>query len=132
MEIQTSVIHHDSRGRLEVIQGLRASLRNFSRFFIISDVSEGVKRGSHAHRTQTQAFFVLTGSCLMKAESKDGAHEIQLSQDGRCHIALPMTWVELSGFSHDCRLLILSEGDYDKADYIHDYDQFRIAMKETK
>jgi hypothetical protein len=129
MKTRISAVHHDNRGRLEVIEGLRKDLTNFSRFFIISELDVNSIRGEHAHRTQTQAFFALEGSCTLSIESKEGFGETELRQDGTCYIVPPMTWVVLRQFSDDCKILILSDGDYDQADYIFNLDQFRSSIR---
>jgi hypothetical protein len=128
MKILVSTVHRDDRGRLEVVQGLRTQLKDFSRFFVLSDMAGNTVRGRHAHRTQTQAFFALAGSCILIIESKEGKKELLLGQDGNCYIVPPMTWVEICQFSPDCQLLVLSDGDYLEEDYIRDYRQFKHAL----
>ena len=40
----------------------------------------------------------------------------------------PMIWHEMHDFSSDCVLLVLASDDYDEADYIRNYSEFKESF----
>ena len=95
------------------------------RFFMLSEVGEGVSRGGHAHRLQHQYLMMVKGSVVVTID--DGATKARVPLD-RPDMALhapPMLWLDLEEFSDGSVCLVLASDVYDESDYIRDYGEFR-------
>jgi hypothetical protein len=116
---------YEARGHLtvgEVGKGLPFAPR---RFFVISDVPDESIRGEHAHRALHQLLVCLAGSVV--AEVSDGTSSRSVLLDVP-HVGLhipPMVWGVQHHYSRDAVLMVLASAEYDPADYIRDFSEFR-------
>jgi UDP-2-acetamido-3-amino-2,3-dideoxy-glucuronate N-acetyltransferase len=116
---------YEARGHLtvgEVGKGMPFVPR---RFFVISDVPDESIRGEHAHRELHQLLVCLAGSVV--AEVGDGATTRSVLLDVP-HVGLhipPMVWGVQHHYTRDAVLMVLASAEYDAADYIRDFAQFR-------
>ena len=94
------------------------------RYFIVHDVPETNVRGRHAHRTQHQFLTCVHGSCRVVVDDGHRRAEVILDSPGVGLHVPPMRWAVQYRYSPDAALLVLSSGEYDAADYIHDHDEF--------
>ena len=116
---------YERRGHLtvgEVGKGLPFAAR---RFFVISEVPDQDIRGEHAHRALHQLLVCLAGSVV--AEVNDGAASRSVKLDVP-HVGLhipPMVWGVQHHYTRDAVLMVLASAEYDPADYIRDFAEFR-------
>jgi hypothetical protein len=116
---------YEARGHLtvgEMGKGLPFVPR---RFFVISDVPDESIRGEHAHRALHQLLVCLAGSVV--AEVTDGVNQRSVLLDVP-HVGLhipPMVWGVQHHYSRDAVLMVLASAEYDCADYIRDFSQFK-------
>lgn len=123
---------YEARGHLtvgEIGKGMPFVPR---RFFVISDVPDESIRGEHAHRELHQLLVCLAGSVV--AEVNDGAVSRSVLLDVP-HVGLhipPMVWGVQHHYTRDAVLMVLASAEYDAADYIRDFAQFRArrALRE--
>ncbi|MCA9363531.1 FdtA/QdtA family cupin domain-containing protein [Candidatus Kaiserbacteria bacterium] len=96
-----------------------------ARFYIIYDVSDfNIERGGHAHKRNEQALFVLKGSCEIMLDDGEGRQTVRLT-DTEPGIRLGSgLWHTMSSFSKDCILAVAASENYDRGDYITDYNEF--------
>lgn len=95
------------------------------RFFVISDVPDESIRGEHAHRELHQLLVCLAGSVV--AEVGDGAVSRSVILDVP-HVGLhipPMVWGVQHHYTRDAVLLVLASAEYDPADYVRDFGEFK-------
>ena len=119
---------NDHRGSL-VVGEYPASLPfRVKRFFYVSNVPEGEPRGIHAHKECHQFLVCVAGS--VKAMIDDGQHRevISLSSNGEGLHMPPLTWGAQYDYSPDAVLLVLASHPYDAEDYIHEYEEFLLAV----
>ena len=95
------------------------------RFFVISEVPDRGIRGEHAHRRLDQLLVCLAGSVI--AEVSDGSSWRSVALD--CpqvglHIP-PMVWGAQYGYTRDAVLMVLASAEYDAADYIREFPEFK-------
>lgn len=100
------------------------------RFYYISKVPEGVRRGFHAHKKLKQLLFCPYGRIQLILENEHGREEIELSDPRMGIIIDTCTWREMLWLQKDSVLCVAASDFYDVNDYIRDYDEFkRIVHK---
>ena len=94
------------------------------RIFWLQQVPETHTRGHHAHHTTEEVLVPLQGQLTVTTQGISGEHTYVLNRPDAGLYIPAGCWVTLS-FSPDALLLCLASTDYDEADYIRDYDEFR-------
>lgn len=116
---------NDPRGSLSVGEFERDLPFRPKRYFVVFDVPSQELRGEHAHRACHQFLICLHGSC--RAIVDDGAvrQEVLLDRPDVGLYMPPMIWGTQHSYTRDAVLLVLASHEYDAADYIRTYDEFR-------
>lgn len=115
----------DARGRLLIGELEKHVPFLVRRFFVATDIPRGVARGGHAHRTIEQFAVCLRGRVTMILDDGIARIRIELSTPTRGLYIPAMVWDEQQRFSEDALLLVLASKEYDEADYVRNYDDFR-------
>ena len=123
----------DNRGRLTCLD-LQACDSQFpfpvQRVFWITEVGEGEKRGSHAHRRCWEALLAVGGSFKLKIDNGHDAPWVEtVSSSHKGVIIPPMVWCELFDFTPGCACLCFASGSYDQEGYLKTYSDFLHAVK---
>lgn len=116
----------DERGSLISLEENKNIPFEIKRVYYILDTVQGVARGFHAHKNLQQVAVCVKGSCRFILD--DGAHRESVVLDSPS-IGLYIDnnkWREMHDFSEDCVLMVLASEHYDEADYIRDYDKFKM------
>jgi UDP-2-acetamido-3-amino-2,3-dideoxy-glucuronate N-acetyltransferase len=116
---------HEARGHLTVGEMGKGMPFVPRRFFVISDVPDENIRGEHAHRALDQLLVCLAGSVV--AEVTDGLRKRSVLLDVP-HVGLhipPMVWGGQHHYSRDAVLMVLASAEYDPADYVRDFSEFK-------
>lgn len=118
----TLPVFNDDRGTLVPVE-----LKEFidwtpNRVYYAVNLKEG--RGGHSHRIEKELFICLQGK--MKVKLHDGKEwtEKEMSSPLEAVRVDNMIWHEFTDFSDDAILLAVSSTNYDKDDYIRDFDQY--------
>jgi len=114
----------DPTGTLYVADFARRGGSPCSRFFFISGVPRGERRGGHAHKRQAEYLVCVHGSLDVHVESRGVVEAVPL-HEGRALFLPGGHWLDLTNFSSDAVLAILVAHPYDESDYIRDRDAFR-------
>ncbi len=117
----------DPRGNLSFIQNRSQIPFDIARAYWIYDVPGGECRHGHAFRTQTELIVALSGSfdvILTDADGNEQTYHLARSYKGL--LLPPLTWRRLDNFSTNSVAMILSSTLYDEADYIRDFEAFKI------
>ena len=117
--------HTSERGSLFVAEAGKQVPFVIKRFFIITDVPQGVSRGAHAHKKTEQAVFCLRGSFALLCDDGVSVSESKLSALSRGVLLSSRVWHVMKDFSPDALLLIVASEHYDEADYLRDYQAFK-------
>ncbi len=115
----------DTRGNLSVIEGNTIPFVS-KRVYYLYDVPSGGERGGHAHKEQQELLIAVSGS--FDVVLKDGSFEriITLNKPN-IGLLIPMgIWRELENFSSGSVCLVLASDEFDEADYIRDYQSFKL------
>ena len=123
---------YEARGHLtvgEVGKGMPFVPR---RFFVISDVPDESIRGEHAHRELHQLLVCVAGSVVAEVGDGTATRSVRLDVP---HVGLhipPMVWGVQHHYTRDAVLMVLASSEYDAADYIRDFGQYRALRAARK
>ncbi len=115
----------DPRGNLSIIEQLKQIPFEIKRVYWIYDVPSGMDRGAHAYKENQEFIVALSGS--FDVELDDGKSR-QIFSLNRSYFGVYVPkgmWRTMKNFSTNSLALILSSTQYDKEDYIMDYEEFK-------
>lgn len=112
IELQT---HSSERGSLTVFEKILP--QGIKRVFYIYD-AQGQTRGGHRHKNAWVALTCVSGSCEVYTNNGEIEMTYMLDSPSKCLLLEPNDWHQMSTFSDDAVLLVLSNQYYDKEDYI--------------
>jgi dTDP-4-dehydrorhamnose 3,5-epimerase-like enzyme len=118
----------DSRGSLIVGEVGRQLPFQVNRVFMVSQVPTGEPRGIHAHKECHQFLVCVSGSLKAMVDDGNTREIVELSSPNLGLHMPPLTWGCQYDYSEDAVLLVLASHGYDPEDYIHDYDEFELAV----
>lgn len=121
-QIQLKTVR-DSRGSLTVAQGFPFEVK---RIYFLHDCSGS--RGGHAQKTVDRLMFVPAGCFVVHMRGVRGWSQHRMDDPSVALRIPPMTWLELSDFSNGAVCLIAASAEYDEADSIRDFTQFKRAL----
>jgi hypothetical protein len=119
----------DPRGNLTVAQtGFNVPFR-IRRCYWVYDVPGGECRGGHAHKELYQLLIATSGSFTVTLDDGDRQETYLLNHPWEGLLIHPGVWRTLNDFSSGAVCLVLASEDYDEADYIRDYSDFKRYVK---
>lgn len=118
-------VNQDERGRLVAIENSRNIPFDIKRVFYIFNVKPNAKRAQHANMKAQELILCLNGSCkILFDDGKGRKVNIKLSRKNEAVYVEPKIWIEMSNFSKDCLVLVISDIYYNRKYQIHDYLEF--------
>ena len=115
----------DPRGNLSFFEHPNQLPFEIARTYWLYDVPGGEVRGSHAFREQQEFIIALSGS--FDVVVNDGKKEEHFSLN-RSYYGLfihKRYWRRIENFSTNSLALIVSDKNYNEADYIRDFEDFK-------
>lgn len=115
----------DYRGNISVIEKDVLSYA-VKRVYYLYDVPSNATRGGHAHKNLYQCLIALSGS--FDVILRDGIDEMRVTLNKPFKgLVIPNgIWRELENFSSGSVCLVLASKVFNEADYIRDFNKFRI------
>jgi hypothetical protein len=122
----------DPRGNLSFFENSNQIPFDIKRTYWIYDVPGGEIRGSHAFKESHEFIIALSGS--FDVVLNDGENEIKFSLNRSYYgLYVPnLLWRSIENFSTNSCALIVSSIAYDAADYIRNFEEFKIIRNEFK
>ncbi|NCT16569.1 MAG: WxcM-like domain-containing protein [Flavobacteriales bacterium] len=122
----------DPRGNLSFFESENHIPFEIKRTYWIYDVPGGEIRGSHAFKESHEFIIALSGS--FDVVLNDGENEMKYSLNRSYYgLYVPnLLWRSIENFSTNSLALIVSSISYDTADYIRDFDEFKVIRNEAK
>lgn len=93
------------------------------RCFWVTCVPAGEVRGGHAHYKTQQVLVCVRGHVEVRLDFGDGMVDTRTLGPDEWSYVPAMVWDEQRFESPDAVLLVLANTEYDKADYIEDYEE---------
>lgn len=120
----------DPRGNLAVIEECDNIPFKIQRVHWIYDVPGGGEREGHAYHHNQEFIIALSGSfdVIINTGSEKQTFTLNRAYKG---LFLPaLTWREMTNFSTNAVVCVLSSNTYDEGDYILDFEEFK-RLKES-
>lgn len=119
----------DDRGHLVVVEGGKDIPFEIARVFYIYGSDPEVVRGKHANHRSEFVLINVNGKSKVKVDNGVTTETFELNKP-HTGIYLPkMLWKDMYDFSTDSILLVLSNEKYDPTEYIKDYEEYVLQMK---
>ncbi len=116
----------DPRGNLSVIEAERQVPFDIKRAYWIYDVPGGKFRTGHAFRSQEEFIVALSGSFDVVLDDGQQERRYHMARSYYGLYVPPMTWRMIDNFSTNAVVYVLSSELYDPADYIEDYQEYKL------
>lgn len=123
--------YEDPRGNLSFIEENDHVPFQIERCFWIYDVPGGEKRGGHAYMEQKEFIVALSGSLDIKVDDGQKSEIFNLNRSYYGLFIPSGLWREMTNFSTNSLVLVLSSTIYSETDYIRNYQDF-LKYKEVK
>jgi len=122
--IHINTISSVNEGSLSFFEGTKDISFDIKRIYYISNVSEGVKRGFHAHKKLKQLLFCPYGKIRLFLHDGEKHIEITLEDPSNGLIIDKPVWREILWLEENSVLCVAASDYYEESDYIRDYDEF--------
>ena len=119
----------DSRGNLSFGEQFEHIPFEIKRTYWIYDVPGGEARGGHAYKENEEFVVALSGSFDVILDDGKGKKTFSLNRSYYGLYIPKGKWREMNNFSTNSLALVLSSTEFDKDDYIFDYEQFINLVK---
>lgn len=115
----------DPRGNLSIIEQLKQIPFEIKRTYWIYDVPGGCDRGGHAYKENQEFIVALSGSFDVVLDDGKESKTFSLNRSYMGLYVPKGMWRTMTNFSTNSLALVLSSTEYDKDDYVMDYEEFR-------
>ena len=122
----------DPRGNLSFIEGGCHVPFAIKRVFYVYDVPGGACRGAHAHKTCTEVLIPIAGSFDVHLSDGEWERIITMNKSNVGVIIPPGLWLSTHNYTTGTICLVLCSDYYEEEDYIRDFDDYCLYMKEQK
>lgn len=112
----------DSRGNLSFVEQFEHIPFEIKRTYWIYDVPGGEARGGHAYKENEEFVVALSGSFDVILDDGKGKKTFSLNRSYYGLYIPKGKWREMNNFSTNSLALVLSSTEFDKDDYIFDYE----------
>jgi dTDP-4-dehydrorhamnose 3,5-epimerase-like enzyme len=118
---------HDHRGSLAVVENNTIPF-GIKRIYYLYDVPSDSYRGGHAHKEQESVIIALSGS--FEVITNDGINEKRtlLNKPNMGLYISTNVWREIENFSSGAVCLVLASTEFNEAEYIRDYEEFKLFV----
>ena len=120
----------DLRGDLSVTDIEKEVPFKVKRIFWVYNVPSERVRGAHVHRELHEFLICVKGSVSVVADDGESREEFTLNDPSTGLHLPPRVWRSLYKYSSDAVLLVLASHEYDPDDYIRDYEEFLVSLKQ--
>lgn len=117
---------HDTRGNLSVVQGNDIPFE-MKRVYYLYDVPSGARRGGHSHKDQQELLVALSGSFDVILHDGNEKKTVTLNKPNVGLFIINGIWRELENFSSGAVCLVIASDVFDEADYIRDFEDFKLS-----
>ena len=116
--------HTNNDGTLFPIDFSKVLTHDVKRIFYVRNVAGQEKRGNHAHRTTKQTLICVNGEVKITCKDGNNSRSFVLNTPDKALYIPEMIWDTCEYSSTDSILLVLSSTEYNREDYIEDYNEF--------
>ena len=121
------IIDKEGRGNLSVIEK-EVLPYPVKRVYYLYDVPSDSSRGGHAHKEQLEFLIAVSGSFDVILDDGTETKKVTLNKPNKGLLIATKTWRELENFSSGAVCVVLSSGEFNEADYISEYEDFKLFI----
>lgn len=121
---------HNRSGNITIIEGGKNIPFEIKRLYYLYDIPSGEDRGGHAHKELHQLIIATSGSFDVLLDDGKNKKIVSLNRPDYGLMIVPGIWRELMEFSSGAICLVLASHVYDEADYIRDFNNFKLFKNE--
>ncbi len=121
--------HKENNGDLVVVEGNIIPF-NMSRVFTVR-ASKGSVRGEHAHRHCSQLLICTNGAVKVRCDDTRTTEIYVLDKPNFGLFIPPGIWADQKYIEDNTTLTVLCDRPYEEADYIRNYDDFKLFSKQN-
>lgn len=122
----------DQRGNLSFVQNNTQIPFEIKRTYWLFDVPGGECRGGHAYRETEEVVIALSGSFDVIVDDGQTKQKFTLNRSYYGLYIPKGVWREMENFSTNSLALEFASTNFDKSDYIRNYDEFLNLKKDGK
>lgn len=115
----------DPRGNLSIIEQFKHIPFGIKRTYWIYDVPGGCNRGGHAYKENQEFIVALSGAFDVVLDNGNESKTFSLNRSYMGLYVPKGMWRTMTNFSTNSLALVLSSTEYDKDDYIMNYEEFK-------
>ncbi len=115
--------HVDKDGKLVCLDYCNAFVFPVKRVFYVMNVPLGGIRGMHAALNARFCFHMIQGKARLILKNNK-IFEIYELDSSYCIVTESMTWIEIDSFDDDAILLVLSDKEYSRCDYVNSFTDY--------
>ncbi len=119
----------DEDGFLAVLEEEKQIPFKIKRIFYEYGVNRNSLRGKHANRKSRFCLIAVSGSCDVIVEDGSSKVTYKLDEPYKVLYLDKMVWKTMTNFSKECVLLVLSDSLYDKDEYIKNFNDYLLVLK---
>lgn len=119
----------DERGKLVVVEGEQHIPFAIQRVFYIYGSDSEVVRGQHANRESEFVLINVGGTSKVRIDNGHSEAIIELNKPMMGLYIPTMVWKDMYDFSEDSVLLVLASRHYDANEYIRNYEDYLLELK---
>ena len=119
----------ETNGDLVIVEGDIIPF-NMSRVFTVR-ASKGSVRGEHAHRHCSQLLICTNGAVEVKCDDTRTTEIYALDKPNFGLFIPPGIWADQKYIEDNTTLTVLCDRPYEEADYIRNYDDFKVFSKQN-
>lgn len=117
-------------GNIAVMENAATAPLQIRRVYYIYDVQAGAERGGHSHHHTTEIVIALSGSFDVTVDDGHRTRRVSLNRPSQGLLLPTGIWRTLDNFSSGAVCLVLASEKFDEADYVRDYDDFKLLTSE--
>ncbi len=118
----------DDRGNLSFIEECKQIPFVINRTYWIYDVPGGETRGSHAFKETQELIIALSGSFDLLLHDGENETRYYLNRSYYGVYVPQMIWRKMENFSTNALALVVASTEFNKTDYIRDFEEFKNTL----
>lgn len=116
--------HSDRKGNISVVENGKTVPFDVKRVYYLYDIPGGESRGAHAHKGLSQLIIAASGSFTVTLDDGNVKRTFLLNRPYQGLYVVPGIWRDLDDFSSGAVCMVLASHEYEKEDYIREYEEF--------
>lgn len=129
LEFQNQI---DERGGLVIAEAFKEIPFEIKRVFYSFNIPDRKSRGAHAHRTCSQVLIAPSGRFVVEVDDSVRKRRYVMDDPLKGLLVPPGVWASELEFEPGAICLVLASDNYDEADYIRSYEEYKKYVADAR